>query len=214
MKKGLVTLGVIVLLVAVFASVLYKTQDLEFAGAGVNQVTDSGISLTLLACNPSIFPQNIETMQAVLYFQSNNIGTLDVTAKTIPSGSQATMDGTITFSDFDSMKNFVGWVLDNQNPSDFKATMLVKTKILNMIPRSYQKSYDLPGFVNLIFGNQGWSCNSKQGLVETQNIKEQLSLAQSRLSAAELLYSGNSILGNTTKNDNYTNSNTTNILNP
>ncbi len=194
-------LGVVILSVTVLASLFYTTQDIQFAGAGIKQVTDSGVNLTVLACNPSFFPQEIETVQAVLYSQSNEIGTLEITGKTVPSNSVTTMDGTITLQDFSSMRNFIGWLADGNNPQDFKATVLVQTKILGIVPHSYQKNYDFPRFTNLIFGTNQWSCSSKQGLVDASDIKQDLILAKSRLSAAELLYNSNGMLENATKNE-------------
>jgi len=83
MKKWYFIVGIIAIVVAAFAT-MYKMQDLEFAGGGVNQVTTSGLDVTILACNPSPLPQSIDLMQAVLYFQSNTIGTFEVAGKTIP----------------------------------------------------------------------------------------------------------------------------------
>ena len=129
-------------------------------------------------------------MQAILYFQSNEIATFEAIGKTVPPNSQTTLDGTITFQDFDSMKNFVGWIVNGENPSDFQATVLVKTKILGIIPYSSKKNYDLTSFKDFIFGSDHWSCQ-KQGMVESSDVKQQLTLVQARLNAAELLYTNN-----------------------
>ena len=187
MKKWYFIVGIIAIVVAAFAT-MYKMQDLEFAGGGVNQVTTSGLDVTILACNPSPLPQSIDLMQAVLYFQSNTIGTFEVAGKTIPPNSENTMDGTITFQDFDSMKNFIGWIENDQNPSDFQATVLVKTKVLGVVPYSFKKNYDFTSFEEMLFGSKQWSCQ-KQGIVSSNDVKQQLTLAQARLNAAELLYS-------------------------
>ena len=188
MKKIYFIIGIIVVIaVAAFATV-FKMQDLEFAGGGVNQVTSSGMDIIILVCNPSPLRQSIDLMQAVLYFQSNTIGTFEVTGKAVPPNSQTTMDGTITFQDFNSMKNFIGWIENDQNPSDFQATVLVKTKVLDVIPYSYKISYDFASFEEMLFGSKQWSCQ-KQGMVSPNDVKQQLTLAQARLNAAELLYS-------------------------
>ena len=190
MKRGKVIASIIIAIVAVVSVTMYKIQDLEFAGGGINQVTTSGMDIAILACNPSPLPQSIDLMQAVLSFQSNTIGTFEATGKTIPSHSQTAMDGTITFQDFNSMKNFIGWIENDQNPSDFQATVLVKTKVLYLIPYSYKKSYDFTSFEEMLFGSKQWSCQ-KQGIVQQSDVKQQLTLAQARLNAAELLYSNN-----------------------
>jgi LEA14-like dessication related protein len=169
---------------------MYKMQELEFAGGGVNQVTTSGMDITVLACNPSPLPQSIDLMQAVLYSQSNAIGTFELTGKTVPPNSQTTLDGTITFQDFGSMKNFIGWMVNDQSPADFQATVLVKAKILDIIPYSYKKNYDFTSFEDILFGSKQWSCQ-KQGIVQPSDVRQQLTLAQARLDAAELLYSNN-----------------------
>lgn len=188
MSRTKIIVGVIIAIVVAAFATMYKGQDLEFAGGGVNQVTTSGLDVTMLVCNPSPLPQSIELMQAVLYFQSNTIGTFEVTGKAIPPNSQTTMDGTITFQDFNSMKNFIGWIENDQNPSDFQATVLVKTKVLDVIPYSYKKSYDFTSFEQMLFGSKQWSCQ-KQGIVSPNDVKQQLTLAQARLNAADLLYS-------------------------
>ena len=190
MKRRKVVASIIIAIVAAVSVTMYKMQDLEFAGGGVNQVTASGMDIAILACNPSPLPQSIDLMQAVLYFQSNAIGTFEVAGKTVPPNSQTTMDGTITFQDFNSMKNFIGWIENDQNPPDFQATVLVKTKILDVIPYSYKKNYDFTSFEEMIFGSTEWSCQ-KQDIVSPSNVKQQLTLAQARLDAAELLYSNN-----------------------
>lgn len=188
MKKVLVILGIIIAVGITVSVTMYKMQDLEFAGGGINQVTASGMDITVLACNPSPIPLSIDLMQAVLYFQSSSIATFEVTGKTIPPDSQTMVDGTITFVDFNSMKNFIGWIENDQNPSDFKATVLVNTKVLNLIPYSYKKRYDFTGFEGMFFGSKQWSC-PKQGIVKPSDVKQQLMLAQARLDAAELFYS-------------------------
>ena len=200
MKKGLIAAGIIIVIIAAILVIFYKPQDVEFAGGGVNEITTSGIDMVVLACNPSPFTQSIDLMEAVLYFQSNDIGTLEVTGKEIQPHSQSAMTGTITFQDFDSMKNFVGWMVNGQNPSDFQATVLVKTKMLNLIPYSYKKTYDFAGFEDLLFGSKQWSCQ-QQGIVTESAVKQQLILAHSRLNAAQLLYSNNI---NITNNQNST----------
>jgi len=187
MKKWQIVLAMLALTVIVGSITVYKTQELEFAGGGIKQVTTSGLDITVLACNPSPLPQTIDLMQAVLYSQSNNLGTFEVTGTTIPPYSQAEMDGTFTFQDFSSLKNFIGWIVNNQNPEDFQATLLVKTKILGVIPYSYKKSYDLASFEDMFLGSSNWSCQ-KQGVVQPSDIKQQLSLTQERLNAADLLY--------------------------
>ena len=197
MKKRYFIVGIIIAIVVAAFTTICKMQDLEFAGGGVNQVTTSGMDVAVLVCNPSPLPQSIDLMQAVLYFQSNTIGTFEVAGKTVPPNSQTTMDGTITFQDFNSMKNFIGWIENDQNPSDFQATVLVKTKVLNMIPYSYKKSYDFANFEEMLFGSKQWSCQ-KQGTVSTSDVKQQLTLAQARLNAAELLYSNNTNSTNST----------------
>jgi len=197
MKKGQIIAGIIIAVAVASSITMYKMQDLEFAGGGVNQVIASGMGVTVLACNPSPLPQRIDLMQAVLYYQSNAIGTFEVTGKTVPSNSQTTMDGTITFQDIDYMKNFIGWIENDQNPSDFQATVLVKTKVLDVIPYSYKKSYDFTSFEEMLFGSKQWSCQ-KQGIVQPSDVKQQLTLAQARLNAAELLYSNNANSTNST----------------
>lgn len=207
MRKEIIILGVTILIVtvALFVTLFYGVQSLQFAGGGINQVTATGIDLTLLTCNPSFVPQSIEEIDADLNDKSGNIGSLTV-GNITPSGSQAKMDATLTFTDFESMKTFVGWILNNTNPSDFQATVLVKTKILNLIPYSYEKSYDFAEFDGILFDNKDWGCKSKQGFVQASDIQGQLMSAQSRFSASELLYSGKSILeGNSTKTENQSN---------
>ena len=59
-KKGKIIAGVIIVAIAIISVTMYKMQELEFAGGGINQVTASGIDITVLACNPSLLPQNID----------------------------------------------------------------------------------------------------------------------------------------------------------
>jgi len=188
MRKRYFVIGIIITVVIAVSFTIYKIQDLEFTGGGINQVTASGMDVAVLACNPSPLPQRIDLMQAVLYFHSNPMATFEVTGKMIPPGSQTTMDGTITFQDIDSMKSFIGWIENDQNPSEFQATVLVKAKILDLAPFSYKKNYDFTGFEEMFFGSKQWSCQ-KQGVVQSSDIKKQLTFAQVRLAAAELLYS-------------------------
>jgi len=178
---------------------------LQFAVGGINRVTATGIDLTLLSCSPSFVPQSIEEIDASLNDKSGNIGSLTV-ANITPWGSQTKMDATLTFTDFESMKTFVSSILTNANPPDFQAAVLIKTKILGLIPYSYEKSYGFQEFVDFLFGHKGWSCKSKQGPLQDVDIKDQLMSAQSRFSVSELLYSDQSIIGaNLTKTENQSN---------
>ncbi|MGB9003080.1 MAG: hypothetical protein WCC52_04670, partial [Nitrosotalea sp.] len=111
------------------------------------------------------------------------------TGNMVPSLSEEQLQGTLGFTDSDTMKTFVDWVLNNESNVDFNSTLLIKTKVLGLIPYSYEKNYDFPAFSNLIFGKGQWDCQSKQSYV-SDNIREQLTLVQARMSAAGFLYSG------------------------
>ena len=198
------------MIAVLFVTMSYGVQGLQFAGDGINQVTATGIELTLFACNPSFVPQSIEEINADLNDESGNIGSLTVD-NVVSSNSQTKMDATLTFTDFESMKMFVDMILNNANPPDFQATVLVKTKIMNLIPYSYEKIYGFSEFYNMMFDHKEWSCQSKPGFLQEADIKEELMSAQSRFSASELLYSDKNIMeenstniGNQTVAENFT----------
>lgn len=211
MKKRIVILCIVILFTVFFVTIFYNLQNIQFAGAGINQLTATGIGLTLLTCNPSFVPQSIEEINAELDANSSNIGSLTV-ENIVSSDSNSKIDMLLEFTDFESMKTFVDWILNNENPYDFQATVLVKTKILNIFPYTYEKNYNFSEFSNLLFGHKEWSCRSNPELQDV-DIKGQLISSQARFSASELLYSDKSILaGNLTKSENQ--SNVKNALEP
>ena len=161
MRITIAILGVIILIAVLFVTMSYGVQGLQFAGDGINQVTATGIELTLFACNPSFVPQSIEEINADLNDESGNIGSLTVD-NVVSSNSQTKMDATLTFTDFESMKMFVDMILNNANPPDFQATVLVKTKIMNLIPYSYEKIYGFSEFYNMMFTIKNGAVNQNQ----------------------------------------------------
>ncbi|MDE1827456.1 MAG: hypothetical protein KGH83_07695, partial [Thaumarchaeota archaeon] len=119
----------------------------------------------------------------------------EVTGNTVQPLSEGQLQGTLGFTDSNTMKTFVNWVLNNESNADFNSTLVIKTKVLGLIPYSYEKNYDLLAFSNVIFGKGQWDCQSKQSYV-AENIRQQLTLVQARISAAGLLYSRDITGGN------------------
>ena len=128
---------------------------------------------------------------------SNDYGSLEVTGNMIMPISEGRLQGTLCFTDPDTMKTFIGWVLNNASNQDFNSTLFIKTKVLGFIPYSYERNYGLSEFSNILFGKGNWDCQSKQSYV-THDIKQQLMLVQARLSAAGP-YSGDIIGENNTE---------------
>lgn len=208
LKRSLVTLAVVITIVlaALFIGISYSAKSLEFAGGGIGQVNTSGMDITLAVCNPSFVPVIVESIESNMRSTSGDYGSLEVTGKMVSPLSEGQLQGTLGFTDSDTMKTFVDWVLNNESNVDFNSTLLIKTKVLGLIPYSYEKNYDLPAFSNLVFGKGQWDCQSKQSYV-SDNIRQQLTLVQARMSAAGLLYSGGIAGGNNaTESANETNS--------
>ena len=206
MKRSLIILVVVIVIAlsALSAGVSYSAKSLEFAGGGIGQVNTSGLDITLAVCNPSFVPVTVESVESDMRGTSGDYGSLEVTGNMIPPLSEGQLQGTLGFTDSNTMKTFVNWVLSNESNANFNSTLVIKTKILGLIPYSYEKNYDLLSFSNVIFGKGQWDCQSKQDYVD-ENIKQQLSLVQARISAAGLLYSGDITGGtDTTESENGT----------
>ena len=187
MKRSVVALALLILPVSGSIIVLsYSTKNLELTVAEIGQVGESEVNVSIEACNPSILPVAVQGIEANLHGSSDSYGTIVTGAKSIPPLSEEAIQGTIDFTDFDSMKTVVGWILNNESNTDFNATVLVNEKLLDVIPYSYEQNYDLTEFSKMLFGNNQWAC--KQSHVS--DIKQQLSMVQARISAASLIYSG------------------------
>ncbi len=199
LKRSLITLAVVIVIAlsALFLGISYSAKSLEFAGGGIGQVNTSGMDITLAVCNPSFMPVIIESVESDMRGTSGDYGSLEITGTVVPSLSEEQLQGTLGFTDSNTMKTFVNWVLNNESNTDFNSTLLIKTKVLGLIPYSYEKNYDFATFSNLIFGKGQWDCQSKQSYVD-DNIRQQLALVQARMSAAGLLYSGDIVSGNNT----------------
>lgn len=196
MKRSVVALVLLILLVSGSLIVLsYSTKNLEFAVSEIGQVGESEINVSIEACNPSILPVTVQSVEANLHGSSGNYGTIVTGAKSILPLSAEPIQGTLDFTDFYSMKTVVGWILNNESNADFNATVLVNEKILGVMPHSYEQNYDLTEFSKMLFGNNQWEC--KQSHVS--DVKQQLSLVQERISAASLIYSGKVGIGNGTQ---------------
>ncbi|MDE1726959.1 MAG: hypothetical protein KGH89_06795 [Thaumarchaeota archaeon] len=206
MKRSLAIFGVImaVVITGLYIEVSQSARGLEFAGGGLGQVSASEIDVNLAVCNPSFVPVTVESIESDMHGISNDYGSLEMTGKTIQPYSQEKLQGTLSFVDFDAMKTFVDWTISNETGTDFNSTLLIKTKVLGLIPYSYEKNYNLEEFSNLVFGKGKWDCQLTQNYGD---VKQQLMLVQARMSVAGLLYSGNIGMGdNSTKSINATNS--------
>ena len=187
MKRSVAVLALLIILtLGTFIALSYSTKNLEFSVSQIGQVGASEMDITIDACNPSVLPVSVQGIEAVLHGISGDYGTIVAGAKSIPPLSEETIPGTLDFADFNSMKNVVDWVLNNESSADFNATVLVKSKIMGVIPYSYEKNYDLTEFSDILFGNHPWSCKQNHA----SDVKQQLSLAHARMSATSLIYSG------------------------
>jgi hypothetical protein len=197
LKRSLIILVVVIVIAlsALFIGLSYLAKSLEFAGGGIGQINTSGMDITLVVCNPSFVPVTVESVESDMRGTAVDYGSLEVTGNMVSPLSEGQLQGTLGFTDSDTMKTFVNWVLNNESNADFNSTLLIKTKVLGLIPYSYEKNYDLPAFSSLVFGKGQWDCQSKQSYVDN-NVREQLSLVQARMSAAGLLYSGGITGGN------------------
>jgi LEA14-like dessication related protein len=214
LKRSLITLAVVVVIAlsTLFFGISYLAKSLEFAGGGIGQINTSGMDITLVVCNPSFVPVTVESVESDMRGASGNYGSLEVTGKTVQPLSEEQLQGTLGFTDSDTMKTFVNWVLNNESNADFNSTLLIKTKVLGLIPYSYEKNYDLSAFSNLVFGKGKWDCQSRQNYT-ANGIRQQLVLVQARMSAADFLYSGGVAGGNnTTEYANETNSTENNSM--
>jgi hypothetical protein len=213
LKRSLILVVVIVItLSALFIGVSYSAKSLEFAGGGIGQVNTSGMDVTLAVCNPSFVPVIAESVESDMRGTSGDYGSLEVTGNMVSPLSEGQLSGTLGFTDSDTMKTFVNWVLNNESNADFNSTLLIKTKVFGLIPYSYEKNYDLSAFSSLVFGKGQWDCKSKQSYVD-DNIRQQLTLVQARMSVAGLLYSGGiTSENNETESVNETNSTESNSM--
>ncbi|MDE1830024.1 MAG: hypothetical protein KGI25_06860, partial [Thaumarchaeota archaeon] len=155
----------------------------------------TGMSMSLLVCNPSIVPITLDAIEIDLGGSSGSYGSLLVPGKVIAPLSRETLQGRLDFTDFSTMETTLDWVLNNQTNADFNATGIVKEKLFGVISYSYEKNYDLSAFSNLLIRNGPSTCQAKN---HSQDIQQQLILAQARMSAASLLYSDKIGLGNGT----------------
>ncbi len=200
MKRFIIASVLLIVLAASIIFVLYhSTKSLELAGTGIGQVGPSYVDISLDACNPSVVPLTVQDIEANLHGSSGDYGSLAIGGASISPLSEEMLQGKLDFTDFNSMKTVVNWILNNENNTDFNATLVVKTKIMGIIPYSYEKNYDLAEFSNMLLGNNLNSCTQKQN--QSNDIKQQLSLVQARISATELIYSGKVGLGNGTQNN-------------
>ncbi len=204
--------AIVISIVSILAAVMftlftYTTKNLEIEGSEIGQVGASEMGISFEACNPSIIPVTIDGIEVNLHGSSGNYGMLTTEGKTIPPVSEETLQGTIDFTDFGTMKTIVDWLLNNESNADFNATLLVKTKTFGIIPYSNEKNYDLQEFSNVLFGKNHWSCTQKTG-----DMIQQLSLVQGRMSMASLIYSGQ--IGNSTREENSTSNLNNSLSNP
>lgn len=180
-----------------FVTINHAEKSFGFAVESVGRVDPSGMNLSLIVCNPSVVPVTLEGIAADLGGSSGTYGSISVPGGAVQPLSEQSLQGRMDFADFDTMKTVVNWVLDNQSGADFKATVLVKAKFLGLIPYSSERIYDLPAFSSLLFGSGPSTCHAKNN---SEEIKQQLTLAQARMSVAGLLYSDKASLGNETNN--------------
>ncbi|MGH2611765.1 MAG: hypothetical protein ACRDFB_01795, partial [Rhabdochlamydiaceae bacterium] len=197
LKRSLIALVVVavIALSVLFIGVSYSAKSLEFAGGGIRRVDTSSMDITLAVCNPSFVPVIVESVESDMRSTSGDYGSLEVTGNMVRPLSDEQFQGTLGFDDYTAMGKFVDLVLNNESDADFNSTLLIKTKVLGLIPYSYEKNYDLLAFSNLVFGKGQWDCQSKQSYV-SDNVRQQLTLVQTRMSAADLLYSGDIAYGN------------------
>ena len=187
----------IILVSGAFIVLWYSTKNLEFRVSEIGQVGASEMDVSIETCNPFVLPVAVQDIEANLHGSSGDYGTIVTGGKSIPPLSEETIQGTLDFTDFDSMKRVVDWILNNESNADFNVTVLVNEKILGVIPYSYEKNYDLTEFSSMLFGNNQLAC--KQSHVS--DVKQQLSMVQARMSAASLIYSGKVGIGNGTSHN-------------
>lgn len=189
MKRSLITLAVVaVAAIFVILGISYSAKSLEFAGGGIGRADTSRMDITLTVCNPSPVPVTVESVGSEMRGTSGDYGSLDVAGNMVGPLSEDQLKGTLSFDDSNSMKKFVYWVLNNESDADFNSTIIIKAKVLGLIPYTYEKNYDLTDFSNLVFGKGRWDCKSNQSYV-SDNVRQQLTLVQIQMSAANLLYS-------------------------
>ncbi len=203
-STALIISMILVVAAATFVMLYHSEKRLEFAGLAIGRVDASGMDISFLVCNPSVVPIEIQGLEINLGGSSARYGSIAIEGKTVPTMSQETLEGRMDFADFTSMKSFVDMALNNQTNTDFNATLLVKEKLFGVIPYSYEKNYSPTEFTNLVFGNVQWDCKTKPN--HADDIRQQLALAQARMSTASLLYSDKIGMVNET---NYTKDNTT-----
>ncbi len=181
----MLVISISILAASMFTLFVYSTKNLEIEGLEIAHVGTSGMGMSFKACNPSMIPVTVEGVEANLHGSSASYGMLAIEGKTIPPLSEETLHGAIDFTDFDTMKTFIDWILNNESKIDFNATILVKTRILEIIPFSHEKNYNLVEFSNMLFGTNHWACKQI-----ANDIKPQLSQVQGRMSIVSLIYSG------------------------
>ena len=207
LRRYLVIFAVLVTAVAALLATYISVRSLEFAGDRIGQMEAEQMGIYIRVCNPSFVPISVESIKANLTGSSGNYGSLEVTGGQVQPLSQGMMQGSLVFADPDLMKAFVNWVINNQTDADFNSTLYVKAKVLGIIPYSYAKSYTLATFSDLLLGNEHMSCQSLEN--NSGSIRQDLELAQTRISATELLYSDNIGIGNATNPANSTENNLT-----
>lgn len=192
--------AIVVSIVAITGAVTFvllhhAEKSINFEVDSVGQVGPSGMDLSLLACNQSPVPIILEGVEVDLGGSSENYGSLTVQEKLIPPASEEQLQGRLDFVDFNAMKNVIDWTLHNQTSADFNATVLVKAKVLGIIPYSYEENYGVKEFSTFLLGNENKACKTQNG---ANDIRQQLALVQARMSSASFLYSDNAGVGNET----------------
>lgn len=167
---------------------------MELGEVSIGEIGASGMTVSVLACNPSLLPVTVEGVEADLGSSQGASGSLDLGGASLAPLSSGTLQGSLQFSDFGSMKSFVGAALGSAPDPDFYATVKVDERVLGVFPYLQEKKYSMDEFAPMIFGQGQWSCN-KQSL--PGDARGDLSLAWARMSAAGLLYSDKGGLNST-----------------
>ena len=203
LKRSIVLLvsAISIAAACIFVVLHHSEKSLEFAGVEIGRVDASGMDVSFLACNPSIVPITVEGVEANLGDISGSSGSLVIVGNVIPPLAQIPLQGRLDFTDFGAMKTFVDLILNNDTNADFNATLVVKAKLLGVVPYSYTEDFNSTEFSSLVFGNEKWDCQAKQD--NANNIRQQLVLTQARMSTTSLLYLDKVGMAN---NTNYTKS--------
>lgn len=175
----------------------HSEKGLELGGASMGEVGASDMTVSFLACNPSFLPVSVGGVEAEIGSDAGQVGLIDLKGSAFGPLSLGTLQGSLQFTDFDSMRSFVGAALGTAPDPSIWAIVKVNEKLLGVFPFSYERKYSVSEFSDVMFGNGQWSCK-RQDLPFSS--RADFSLAWERMSAAGLLYSDKSGVGNLTNN--------------